>query len=40
MNYKTDMKLKNYVETVTNVFTLLINKKLCIKVPYYDMVIL
>lgn len=33
MNYKIDMKLRNYVETVTDVFTLLIKEKLFIKVP-------
>jgi len=33
MNYKTGMKLKNYAETVTDVFILLIKEKLCIKVP-------
>lgn len=33
MNYNTGMKLKNYVETVTDVFTFLIKEKLCIKVP-------
>lgn len=40
MNYKTGMKNKNYVETVTDVFILLIKEKLCIKVHLYHMVIL
>lgn len=33
MNYKAGIKLKDYVETLIEVFILLIKEELCIKAP-------